>query len=296
MGLLMGSPVLNNCLAKLAASIHKCCPKEVRPPLLPNDPFPGRQIPHLDRSIAKYHSNLETIENLCITDFVRKFLNRKKPCIIKNLAGLWPAITKWHDPFYFCSNFGHRIVPVEIGSRYTDSDWSQRLMPFKDFFYEYIFDSNVDKKGYLAQHQLLNQIEELRNDILIPDYCFAKESNMDGDENRIDINTWFGAQSVSPLHQDPKDNILVQICGRKYVHLIDSCESELVYPYTDAILSNTSQIDLQNVDLERFPKFKQCRSGTFGILEPGDALFIPEKWWHYVASLSSWSCSVSYWF
>jgi hypothetical protein len=54
---------------------------------------------------------------------------------------------------------------------------------------------------------LLNlQINELRRDIFIPDYCFAG-----GGELRS-LNAWFGpAGTVTPLHHDPHHNILAQV-------------------------------------------------------------------------------------
>jgi lysine-specific demethylase 8 len=53
------------------------------------------------------------------------------------------------------------------------------------------------------------------------------------------------------------------------------------------------QIDLDNIDVKEFPRmegleFMDC------ILEEGDLLYIPPKWWHYVRSLSI-SFSVSFW-
>jgi lysine-specific demethylase 8 len=53
------------------------------------------------------------------------------------------------------------------------------------------------------------------------------------------------------------------------------------------------QVDLDNIDAKEFPRvqnldFMDC------ILEEGDLLYIPPKWWHYVRSLSI-SFSVSFW-
>lgn len=54
---------------------------------------------------------------------------------------------------------------------------------------------------------LQRQIDELRKDICIPDYCFVG-----GGELRS-LNAWFGPPgTVTPLHHDPHHNILAQVC------------------------------------------------------------------------------------
>lgn len=53
------------------------------------------------------------------------------------------------------------------------------------------------------------------------------------------------------------------------------------------------QVDLDGPDLLNFPEFEKA-SGMEYILEEGDMLYIPPKWWHYVKSLSP-SFSVSFW-
>ena len=59
--------------------------------------------------------------------------------------------------------------------------------------------------GYLAQHNLFDQITPLRDDIVVPDYCALGEGRLHV------INAWFGpAGTVSPLHTDPHHNLFVQ--------------------------------------------------------------------------------------
>jgi len=60
---------------------------------------------------------------------------------------------------YIISLAGKRTVPIELGSKYTDENWSQKLMTIEQFIEEFILiDSNSKVKGYLAQHPLFDQV------------------------------------------------------------------------------------------------------------------------------------------
>lgn len=168
-------------------------------------------------------------------------------------------------------------------------DWKQELIPFSQFLERIQSNgSSASVPTYLAQHQLFDQINELRNDICIPDYCFVG-----GGELRS-LNAWFGpAGTVTPLHHDPHHNILAQVVGKKYIRLYPASLSEELYPYSETMLCNSSQVDLDNIDETKFPKVRDLEFFDC-ILDEGEMLYIPPKWWHYVRSLSI-SFSVSFW-
>ncbi|NWW89580.1 KDM8 demethylase, partial [Rhynochetos jubatus] len=214
-------------------------------------------------------------------------LGPQEPVVLEGVMEHWPCMRKWSVD-YFCQVAGCRTVPVELGARYTDEEWSQKLMTVRDFIDQYIV--NKDGVGYLAQHQLFDQIPELKEDISIPDYCCLGE----GEEDDITINAWFGPEgTVSPLHQDPQQNFLAQVFGRKYIRLYSPQESENLYPHESQMLHNTSQVDVEDPDFSKFPKFRKAAFQSC-VLMPGQVLFIPVKYWHYVRSLDI-SFSVSFW-
>lgn len=209
--------------------------------------------------------------------------------MVQGAMDLWPAMTagsRW-DVDYLRKVAGYRTVPVELGSKYTDDTWSQSLVTVNEFIDKYILKEN-ETPGYLAQYQLFQQIPKLKKDILTPDYCFL------GTSEDVQVNAWFGpGGTVSPLHFDPDHNFLCQVVGSKYIRLYDERYSSLVYPHENELLFNTSQVDVENPDLESFPLFSTAPY-VETILEPGSMLYLPPRMWHYVRSLST-SFSVSFW-
>ena len=81
--------------------------------------------------------------------------------------------------------------------------------------------------------------------------------------------------------------------GYKYVRLYAPCHSHRLYPFPSGLTTNSSQVDVANVDDDAFPLFRGAPY-LEAVLKPGDALFIPIFHWHYVRSLTP-SFSVSFW-
>ncbi|CAN6204854.1 unnamed protein product [Urochloa humidicola] len=231
---------------------------------------------------------VERRSHISLEEFICNYFLRESPVIISGAIDHWPARTKWKDIKYLKKIAGDRTVPVEVGKNYVCSDWKQELITFSQFLERMWSTDCPSNLTYLAQHPLFEQIKELSEDFMVPDYCYAGGGELQS------LNAWFGPQgTVTPLHHDPHHNILAQVLGRKYIRLYPASISEDLYPHTETMLSNTSQVDLDNMDVEEFPRaenleFMDC------ILEEGDLLYIPPKWWHYVRSLST-SFSVSFW-
>lgn len=71
----------------------------------------------------------------------------------------WPALQKWTDVNYLLSIAANRTVPIEIGSHYVDTNWSQKLMTFKDFIRKHYLSEDGDI-GYLAQYNLFDHVRK----------------------------------------------------------------------------------------------------------------------------------------
>lgn len=158
----------------------------------------------------------------------------------------WPAFHEhpWGSMDYLLSIASDRIVPVEIGSQYTDSNWRQHMMRFGEFIQDYILQDNT-VPAYLAQHDLFYQIPRLEKDILVPDYCYIEPKLTKWYSiapQEVMKNAWFGPKgTISPLHQDPYHNLLVQVVGKKYIKLVSPEQTEFVYP-RGGLMTNTSEV------------------------------------------------------
>lgn len=294
MGLLMGAPIFNNALSTLATKLSFLCRSDRKSECQDSDgliepPEKKKFVNDIGNSMIDQYL-IKRIEPPSLVGFQNDYVITETPVIIKNLMTHWPAYTtnKWSID-YLKNMAGSRTVPVEIGDKYTSENWTQKLMTINEFIDSFI--ATRSSTGYLAQHQLFEQIPELKKDIIIPDYCFA--SCKENTESSVLTHAWFGpVGTVSPLHHDPYHNLFAQVMGSKYIRLYNR-DSKYMYPNKDTILDNTSQVDLEYVNEDKFPRFfdndyYEC------VLNAGEMLYVPYKWWHFVKSLAT-SFSVSFW-
>ena len=229
------------------------------------------------------------------------------PVVVRSLASDWPATTNWRDIGGLVRNFGHRLVPIEVGSMSSSTGMKEELVSFRQFVSQYISPSSEkliwslkdattkskDSAGssdiaYLAQHPLLDQIQALFEDVDTKP-CGITPTN---------INAWMGTGGTrTPLHFDSYDNLFIQLVGVKYVRLYDTNLTNRLYVSNNksyGLQGNMSDVDCEMEDYDKFPLLKDCPY-TEVLMRPGDCLFIPSRHWHYVRSLST-SISVNYWF
>ncbi|XP_069762419.1 lysine-specific demethylase 8 isoform X1 [Narcine bancroftii] len=295
-GLLMGAAIMDNVLIRLVKVLqnHNNSKKRALEDVGSHQNSSQKRLQAAVPLIKEIRPGTEVPRVHCpsLEHFRAQYLIPQKPVILQGIVDHWPAVRdcKWSVE-YINEIAGCRTVPVELGSCYTDDEWSQTLMTVAEFIDKYILHQEEGNPiGYLAQHQLFEQIPELKQDIQIPDYCCLG----DMDEDEITINAWFGPMgTISPLHQDPQHNFLTQVVGQKYIRLYSPEQTPKLYPHPTQLLHNTSQVDVENPDLLTFPEFEmddfqEC------ILSPGEVLFIPVNHWHYIRSLNI-SFSVSFW-
>jgi len=217
--------------------------------------------------------------------------------IFENLVSTWPALEKWRN-LDFLAEYSHRVVPVEVGG--SLKHMNEKAMDLGKFLRDWLVPACEPAVpghdvAYLAQHNLFDQLPDLRRDFSCPTICSHDGNSL------VTSSVWLGTdKTVTLLHFDSYDNLLVQVAGFKYVVLFPVDQNDKLYLQNGdealGLLSqgNTSKVNISEPDLASMPAYADAQ-GTCTILGPGDTLFIPQGMWHYVRSLTP-SLSVNFWF
>ena len=214
-------------------------------------------------------------------------IRARRPALVRGLTAAWEASNWTFDSLRAVA--GDRAVTVLLdlpqrgGVLAGGQESFQRQMPFGEFL------DRAEQPGPPCYLGYTRPAE------LIPGYerAFDFGPMTPPGPEPTDTRLWIGSAGTCPgLHSDLKDNVFAQIRGRKRVILVPFRQTHLVYPFVDNIVN--SQVDPEHPDPQRFPRFGSARVLTC-VVGPGDVLFIPKGWWHYLRSESP-SISINHWF
>jgi lysine-specific demethylase 8 len=209
-----------------------------------------------------------------------------EPCIFRGFASNWPAIRLWEEQYLLDHCGDVRVHPCvglpQHGVPYlVESDDVRRTMSFKEFWH-----GHLAKTHCYLDSSPLEKFGSIASDLRMTDLL--------GDRKASATNLWLGRGTKSGLHFDGKDNFLIMIRGTKLATLAAPREAKRLYPFLDA--SVKSQVDVEAPDFARFPNASHVEL-KIAKLHPGDVLYIPINWWHYLSSpMDDYSISVNCWF
>jgi len=231
--------------------------------------------------------NLERITAPSVETFRRQYVTACRPVVLSGVISEWPALRRWSLD-YLRDQFAAtpvKTIRADAGKVVMDAEYGaiEEHMRLGDCIDE--FRSGANHRYVTSpMAQLPNS---LRRDAPPPRY-FAEASWHDS-------NIWIGAVgTVAPMHRDLADNLHALVCGRKRFTLVAPRQSGQVYPNRlfDRF-PNGCRIDIEHPDFTRFPKLRAVET-LVAELEPGDAIYIPRRWWHHVRTLAV-STSVNFW-
>ncbi len=254
---------------------------------------------------------IERREKLSPETFQQEYLaGSGRPVIVTDAMVGWKALSKWNLD-YFKSQFGSDTVIVEP----TLNSKVSKVMKLADYI-DYIETPSGKSPGFWIDVDTDRPLSKAPECGEVPLYLYSWNPIMRHPEllDDVEVTPYFvedwipfltpatrellrwatppyywifvGREGSPPtLHQDfgGTHAYLAQVTGRKKCTLFSPQESELIYQ---------GRIDPEKPDLSRFPLLAKA---TFyeGILAPGEMLFIPAGWWHYVRVLEK-SITFSY--
>jgi lysine-specific demethylase 8 len=226
-----------------------------------------------------------------VEEFERAYVKPGQPVILRGLNHGWPALES-----FTLDALRRRYGNDTVLATGAEDGWS-------------VYDQG---RGYTLQElplaEALDGIEAARRklpggthivtpfdrylgrmfeELVVPPYAKGRI----GFRSRI----WISAEGVGTyLHRDFDENVLVQVHGRKRITLLPPDEWRNIYPFSNASsVPNLCPVDFDSPNFERFPRAASARRVVVE-LEPGDGLFIPNRWWHLVRAVTN-SVTINFW-
>jgi hypoxia-inducible factor 1-alpha inhibitor (HIF hydroxylase) len=173
-------------------------------------------------------------------------------------------------------------------------------MKFRDFRELLQSWKSGDKRIYLQQALNDGVGKRIVLDFLQFNWSWAKEQQEANNWGPLTSNLMLVSQegNLTPVHYDEQENLFCQVEGYKRVILFPPSQFECLYPYpVHHPHDRQSQVDFENPDYEKFPKFRYV-DGQEGVLGPGDVLYLPMYWWHHFESLKDGgvTISITFWY
>jgi hypothetical protein len=139
------------------------------------------------------------------------------------------------------------------------------------------------------QHQYFRVSSDMGNPFIFDELPFFKPKKsffIVEPRQQQGIHCRFGMKGViAEAHFDGSRNMIAQMAGLRRWILTHPNQCKEMHMYQHGHPSaRHSMVDWSKPDLEKFPNFKKVR-GNEVILQPGDVLYAPTYWIHYIVSL-----------
>ncbi|XP_077245411.1 2-oxoglutarate (2OG) and Fe(II)-dependent oxygenase superfamily protein isoform X3 [Tasmannia lanceolata] len=213
-------------------------------------------------------------------DFSSQIESKNVPAVLQGCINDWKACSKWNP-----SNGGLDYLQERVGSSVVEAMLSRAAPVFYGDIrsHERVPILNIENKES-------SSLETLLEDIRKPTFLETKQL--------ASINLWMNsARSRSSTHYDPHHNLLCVVAGCKQVVLWPPSASSFLYPmpiYGEAS-NHSSALDIDRPDISIYSRAKHSMDYSQKvILHTGDALFIPEGWFHQVDS-DDLTIAINFW-
>lgn len=240
---------------------------------------------------APFSFSIESLDRIAAPSreaFLRDYLRPRRPVILTGITESWLPLSEWALDRMVTRYGAVSVVAARLSEAIIHHD-PRNGVKFSHVSLGEFVGSLTDSGP--ASHYVMaptsNFPKDLHDAYRAPAYCDSAP--------HLRSKVWIGKQgTVSPLHRDVPHNLHVQLSGRKRWLLFSPRQNARLYPRP--VLSgapNFSQVDPEHPDYDRYPRFRAA-TAMAATLSAGEALFIPQGWWHHVRSLDH-TVSMNFW-
>ena len=229
-----------------------------------------------------------------------------QPAVLKGLVAHWPvvevarqspeALGAYLKMFDSGKPAQVSICPPDRNGRffYNDDVTGFNFTTMKDSISQCV-DDLLEARGSDAPEA--RYMQGMRIDTYAPG--LAGELDMPLLDGDIRPRIWLGNTVRTQTHFDLSSNIACHIAGDKIFTLFPPEQLPNLYPGPLHLTPGgvpISMVDIEAPNLERFPRFSEAmKYARTARLEPGDALYMPNMWWHNVQTTGPLNMLVNYW-
>ncbi|WP_158970243.1 cupin-like domain-containing protein [Paraglaciecola sp. L3A3] len=232
-----------------------------------------------------------------------------KPVVLKNFVSNWLSVKEankseqcLYDYLLKLSAGGTNGIeafeaPEDTHGRYFFGE------SFEDFNFnkvDYSFSNFLQRISHIAQSKSDNA-SIYAGGVVLSEHLsdFAKDNTLEFDFGRdVSPRMWLGNSSVISTHFDTTDNIACLISGKRTFTLFPTEQVKNLYPapFNHTIAgAAVSMVDITSPDFDKHPRYQEALDNAYvAELEPGDAIYIPNLWWHNVRSEGDLCMLVNY--
>lgn len=222
-------------------------------------------------------------QKLTRREFRENYLANSRPVIIKGFADQFPAGKLWTFD-YLNKKMGDHQIGIFDNSRPKNTAYTKPdlYMTFSEF--SEIIQRDEDTPYRIFLFNMFKEFPELRNEFPTPDLVKGPLGNLG--------LAFFGGKNTKVRFHfdiDCSSVLMTQLIGRKRVILIPPFYEQMIYRVP---LGSFSLIEPDKPDYKKFSALHYVEGYDF-ILQPGDALFMPSRYWHFNTYLEG-GMAVSY--